>query len=100
MNATHSYCQTYIFEVVEVVPDQSSGPKRWYRLKLRCRDDAKGPVTALCGINNYLVSSMGQKVSFLRQADSMEFTVCRFSFGPSTSMSDSLGLPSWTSAYT
>ncbi|KAL1736023.1 CPSF A subunit region-domain-containing protein [Schizophyllum commune] len=59
---------TYIFEVVEVVPDQSSGPKRWYRLKLRCRDDAKGPVTALCGINNYLVSSMGQKI-FVRAFD-------------------------------
>ncbi|KIM69381.1 hypothetical protein SCLCIDRAFT_1207782 [Scleroderma citrinum Foug A] len=57
---------TYIFEIVEVVPvipDQ-----RWYRLKLRVRDDAKGPVTALCGINGYLVSSMGQKI-FIRAFD-------------------------------
>lgn len=38
------------------------GPKRWFRLKLHCRDEAKGPVTALCGMDNYLVSSMGQKV--------------------------------------
>lgn len=59
---------TYIFEVVEVVPDPSSSYQRWYRLKLRVRDDAKGPVTALCGINGYLVSSMGQKV-FIRAFD-------------------------------
>jgi len=32
-------------------------------LRLRCRDESKGPVTALCGINGYLVSSMGQKVA-------------------------------------
>lgn len=55
------YIQTYIFEVVEVVPDPARS-KRRYRLRLHCRDDAKGAVTALCGINGYLVSSMGQKV--------------------------------------
>ena len=55
--------QVYVFEVVEVVPDPNMGFKRWYRLKLHCRDEAKGPVTALCGMDNYLVSSMGQKVS-------------------------------------
>ncbi|KAF8119582.1 CPSF A subunit region-domain-containing protein [Boletus edulis] len=59
---------TYIFEVVEVVPDPSSSIQRWYKLKLRIRDDAKGPVTALCGINGYLVSSMGQKI-FVRAFD-------------------------------
>ncbi|KZT66632.1 hypothetical protein DAEQUDRAFT_714689 [Daedalea quercina L-15889] len=58
----------YIFEVVEVVPDVSTGSKRWHQLKLRCRDDAKGPVTALCGMDNYLVSSMGQKI-FVRAFD-------------------------------
>ena len=36
--------------------------KRGYKLRLRCRDEAKGPVTAVCGIDAYLVSSMGQKV--------------------------------------
>ena len=55
--------QTYVFEVVEVNADPSSGRSRSWKLRLRCRDDAKGPVTALCGIDNYLVSSMGQKVS-------------------------------------
>ena len=54
----------YIFDIVEVVPDATSGLKRWYRLKLLCKDEAKGPVTALCGMDNYLVSSMGQKVRF------------------------------------
>lgn len=54
--------QTYIFEIVEVVPDQAVSQRRWYKLRLRCRDEAKGPVTAVCGLNDYLVSSMGQKV--------------------------------------
>ncbi|KAK0240309.1 CPSF A subunit region-domain-containing protein [Armillaria nabsnona] len=62
---------TYIFEIVEVVPDQKSAPKRWYKLRLRCRDDAKGPVTAICGFKGYLVSSMGQKI-FVRAFDSDE----------------------------
>ena len=51
-----------MFEIVEVVPDPKSKVKRWWRLKLLCRDDAKGPVSFLCGMNGYLVSSMGQKV--------------------------------------
>ncbi|KAF5309321.1 hypothetical protein D9611_014402 [Ephemerocybe angulata] len=54
----------YIFEIVEVVPDAAIAPTRWYKLRLRCRDDAKGPVTAVCGFQGYLVSSMGQKLSF------------------------------------
>lgn len=53
--------QTYIFEVVEVVPDPNR-PQRKYRLKLLCQDDSKGAVTALANINGYLISSMAQKV--------------------------------------
>ena len=37
--------------------------KRSFSLRLRCRDEAKGPVTAVCGVGGYLVSSMGQKVA-------------------------------------
>ncbi|KIM33311.1 hypothetical protein M408DRAFT_152666 [Serendipita vermifera MAFF 305830] len=59
---------TYIFEIVEVVPDTERRGKRHHKLKLLCREDAKGPVTALCGMNGYLVSSMGQKV-FVRAFD-------------------------------
>jgi len=55
--------QTYVFEIVEVVPDPASDMKRSFNLRLRCRDEAKGPVTAVCGIDGYLVSSMGQKVN-------------------------------------
>ncbi|KAJ3912750.1 CPSF A subunit region-domain-containing protein [Lentinula edodes] len=62
---------TYIFEIVEVVADPMLAPNRWYKLRLRCRDDAKGPVTAVCGLNGYLVSSMGQKI-FIRAFDSDE----------------------------
>ena len=51
-----------MFEIVEVVPDLDSDMKRSFKLRLRCRDEAKGPVTAVCGIDGYLVSSMGQKV--------------------------------------
>ncbi|KAG6916934.1 hypothetical protein DXG01_004621 [Tephrocybe rancida] len=62
---------TYIFEIAEVVPDPAFSSKRWYKLRLLCRDDAKGPVTAVCGFTGYLVSSMGQKV-FVRAFDSDE----------------------------
>ncbi|KAF8056614.1 CPSF A subunit region-domain-containing protein [Lyophyllum atratum] len=62
---------TYIFEIVEVVPDPAVSSKRWYKLRLRCRDEAKGPVTAVCGFTGYLVSSMGQKI-FVRAFDSDE----------------------------
>ncbi|KAJ7779545.1 CPSF A subunit region-domain-containing protein [Mycena olivaceomarginata] len=34
---------TYVFEIVEVVPDPALAPKRWYKLRLRFRDDAKDP---------------------------------------------------------
>ncbi|KAG2088396.1 CPSF A subunit region-domain-containing protein [Suillus discolor] len=55
----------FIFEAVEVVSDANWTPNRWYKLKLRVRDDAKGPATAMCGINGYLVSSMGRKANRL-----------------------------------
>lgn len=45
-----------------MVPDPIIPPKRRFKLRLRCRDEAKGPVTAVCGFSSYVVSSMGQKV--------------------------------------
>ncbi|KAI5121116.1 hypothetical protein M0805_002789 [Coniferiporia weirii] len=59
---------TYVFDIVEVVPDPEKVPMRSFKLRLLCRDEAKGPVTALCGMNGYLVSSMGQKI-FVRALD-------------------------------
>ncbi|KAG8693476.1 mRNA cleavage and polyadenylation factor subunit [Ceratobasidium sp. 394] len=58
---------TYVFEVVEVVPEPGA-KSRPYKLRLLCREDSKGAVTALCGMNGYLVSSMGQKI-FVRAFD-------------------------------
>ena len=67
--------QTYIFDIAEVVADRSVLPKRWYKFRLLCRDDAKGPVTAICGFNGYLVSSMGQKVlDTMPQIDEFDLT--------------------------
>ena len=53
-----------MFEIVEDVPDPNTSFKRWYKLhlRLRCRDEAKGPITAVSGFSGYLVSSMGQKM--------------------------------------
>ena len=48
-----------------MVADPAVLPHRWYKLRLRCRDEAKGPVTAVCGFSGYVVSSMGQKVRCL-----------------------------------
>lgn len=61
-DGSHSdhFAQVYVFEVVEVVPKVRG--THAFELRLRCRDDSKGPVTALCGMSGYLVSSMGQKV--------------------------------------
>ncbi|KAH8116054.1 cleavage factor protein [Phellopilus nigrolimitatus] len=59
---------TYVFDIVEVVPDPEKAQTRCFKLRMLCKDDAKGPVTALCGMNGYLVSSMGQKI-FVRALD-------------------------------
>jgi len=59
---------TYVFEIVEVVANPEDPPNQNYKLRLLCRDDAKGPVTAICGLNGYLVSTMGQKL-FVRAFD-------------------------------
>ncbi|KAF8318712.1 hypothetical protein DL93DRAFT_2225607 [Clavulina sp. PMI_390] len=56
----------YVFEVVEVVGDEEG--KRQHKLKIRCRDDCRGPVTDICGMNGYLVCSVGQKI-FVRAFD-------------------------------
>ncbi len=49
-------------------------PHRNYKIRLLCRDDAKGPVTAICGLNGYLVSTMGQKVGY---SDYFYLLVCK-----------------------
>jgi cleavage and polyadenylation specificity factor subunit 1 len=85
---SHLCEQTYVFEIVEVVPDPGSDIKRSFKLRLRCRDEAKGPVTAVCGIDGYLVSSMGQKVSVAHEAvEYIAYCRCRSLCVHLTSMS-------------
>lgn len=60
----------YIFDIVQTVPDYSAAAtargiagKPGYKLKLIDREQSlRGPVTALCDLNGYLIHSVGQKV--------------------------------------
>ncbi len=51
----------YIFEIIETIaePDRPGGG---WRLKLRCKDPARNPVSALTNITGYLLHSNGPKV--------------------------------------
>ena len=52
----------YIFEIVEAVgePDRPGGG---WRLKQRCKDPARNPVSAVANVTGYLLHSNGPKVS-------------------------------------
>lgn len=60
----------YIFDIVQTVPDYSAAAmargiagKPGYKLKLIDREQSlRGPVTALCDLNGYLIHAVGQKV--------------------------------------
>lgn len=54
---------------------QPGSLKRKNKLKLLCRDEAKGPITAVAGINGYLVSAMGQKVIDCLLSDGHTFSL-------------------------
>lgn len=51
----------YVFEVIEVVPEPGR-PETNRKLKLVVREEVKGTVSALCGINGFLLAAQGQKV--------------------------------------
>jgi cleavage and polyadenylation specificity factor subunit 1 len=53
--------QTYIFEVVETVGSPEQKISGW-KLKLRTKDPARNPVSAVSNINGYLLNSNGPKV--------------------------------------
>ncbi len=59
---SHFRLKTYVFEIIEVVANEDDGPGRNFKLRLLCKDESKGPVTAVASMDGYLVSSMGQKV--------------------------------------
>lgn len=51
----------YVFEIIEVVPEPGK-PETNCKLKLVCREEVKGTVSAICGVNGYLLAAQGQKV--------------------------------------
>ncbi|CEH12504.1 mRNA cleavage and polyadenylation factor II complex, subunit CFT1 (CPSF subunit) [Ceraceosorus bombacis] len=64
---------TYIFDVVEVVPDPTD-PLAKYRLRMLYKEDAKAPITCITDMNGYLVVAMGQKL-FVRSLENDEWLV-------------------------
>ena len=55
--------QTYIFEVVQTVSPDPSNPKiSGWALKLRTKDPARNPVSAIASMCGYLLNSNGPKM--------------------------------------
>ncbi|KTW30705.1 hypothetical protein T552_00417 [Pneumocystis carinii B80] len=52
---------TYLFEIVDVIPEPNK-PETNKKVKLICREEVKGVVSAICDINGYLLSAQRQKV--------------------------------------
>ncbi|KAK9462798.1 CPSF A subunit region-domain-containing protein [Lipomyces oligophaga] len=51
----------YIFEIIEVVPEPGK-PEHNHKIKLIVKEDVRGVVSTLCGVDGYLLSAQGQKV--------------------------------------
>lgn len=51
----------YVFEIIEVVPEPGK-PETNRKFKLVVREEVKGTVSALCGVNGFLLAAQGQKV--------------------------------------
>jgi cleavage and polyadenylation specificity factor subunit 1 len=57
----------YVFEVVETVGEKDGVPG--WRLKKRCKDPSRNPVSAISHINGYVLHSNGPKVCFYQGRD-------------------------------
>ncbi|EPQ29659.1 uncharacterized protein PFL1_02879 [Pseudozyma flocculosa PF-1] len=64
---------TYLFDIIEVVPD-AADPTSRFRLKLLCKDDSKAPVTAIADINGFIISTSGQKL-YVRALEKEEWLI-------------------------
>lgn len=62
----------YVFEVVEVVPEPGR-PETNRKLKLVVKEEVKGTVSAICGVDGFLLAAQGQKVMVrgLKEDDSL-----------------------------
>lgn len=54
-----------MFEVVQVVAADDRPDRADWGLRLICEEEAKEPVTAIAGMESYLIAAEGQKASFL-----------------------------------
>ncbi|KAJ3031697.1 UNVERIFIED_CONTAM: Cleavage and polyadenylation specificity factor subunit 1 [Siphonaria sp. JEL0065] len=50
-----------VFEIIDVVPEIDN-PQTCHKFKLLCKSDEKSPITALCGLNGYLVCAIGSRM--------------------------------------
>lgn len=57
-----------MFEVCELVSEPGKGGGAW-KLKMRHKDPARNPVSALANINGYLLNSNGPKVCTVQKAE-------------------------------
>lgn len=66
-----------VYEVIEVVPEPNK-PLTKNKIKRIFEEDQKGPVTALCGVEGYLLSAVGQKVFVFKMDDDFSLRAMAF----------------------
>ncbi|KAJ3211452.1 Cleavage and polyadenylation specificity factor subunit 1 [Entophlyctis luteolus] len=59
---SNAFRQILVFDIIDVVPEVDN-PQTCHKFKLLHAVDEKSPITALCGINGYLLCAIGSRVS-------------------------------------